>query len=390
MWRRSVVTILMLIFAMILTLPLRARAVEPGLSPARADVAASLPRHGGVKPPLRHAEPSASSGQALKVGATTPGTTPAKPFTQEQVVSMVRDGFGDESGAKLIEQRGIDFAPSEDFYQTLKAAGASEAFLRALRAAVAPTFRSAHADLKVSATTAPPEPASAKKLLNQVQVFALLAGQVPSHRVTMLVQERGIDFEPTDDYLQEVRLAGGEDELISALKSAKVTKPATVDPAAQARQTEVRQHVARAAEFYRGKRYADAEAELRAAILLAHEEADVHVALGEVLGSKGDSKGELSELHEALRLDPNNEFAHVDLGGALGNMRDWDGAMAEERVALRLNPNNTTAHNNLGFALEKKGDPRGALEEYRAAYMLDPKSTFYKQNYERLLQQVNQ
>ena len=58
-----------------------------------------------------------------------------KPFTQEQVVSMVRDGFGDESGAKLIEQRGIDFAPSEGFYQTLKAAGASQAFLNPLRAA---------------------------------------------------------------------------------------------------------------------------------------------------------------------------------------------------------------------------------------------------------------
>ncbi len=104
---------------------------------------------------------------------------------------MVRDGFGDESGAKLIEQHGIDFAPSEDFYQTLKAAGASEAFLNALRAAK------------------PSEPASAKKPLNQVQIFALLVGQVPSHRVTMLVQERGIDFDPTDDYLQEVRLAGG-------------------------------------------------------------------------------------------------------------------------------------------------------------------------------------
>ncbi|MGD0223254.1 MAG: hypothetical protein ABSF71_13020 [Terriglobia bacterium] len=38
----------------------------------------------------------------------------------------------------LIEQRGIDFAPSEDFYQTLKAAGASEAFLKALRAAKPP------------------------------------------------------------------------------------------------------------------------------------------------------------------------------------------------------------------------------------------------------------
>src|SRR5208282_2785284 len=74
------------------------------------------------------------------------------------------------------------------------AAGASEAFLKALRAAK------------------PPEPASAKKPLNQVQVFAPLVGQVPSHRVTMLVQQRGIDFEPTDDYLQEIRLAGGEDE----------------------------------------------------------------------------------------------------------------------------------------------------------------------------------
>ena len=39
---------------------------------------------------------------------------------------MVRDGFGDESGAKLIEQRGIDFAPTEDFLQTLKATGGGE------------------------------------------------------------------------------------------------------------------------------------------------------------------------------------------------------------------------------------------------------------------------
>ena len=143
------------------------KPVAPGLSPAHADVAASLPRHGGVKPPLRYA--------ALKGGATT--ATSAKPFTQDQVSNMVRDGFGDDSGAKLIEQRGIDFALSEDFYQTLKAAGASEAFLNALRAAK------------------PPELASARKPLNQVQVFALLVGQVPSRRVTMLVQERGIDFE---------------------------------------------------------------------------------------------------------------------------------------------------------------------------------------------------
>jgi hypothetical protein len=207
MWRRPVLTIVLLIITVILTLPLRARqqivAAPTAAGSARAYVAASLPRHGGVKPPLRPAD--------LNVSATAQGISPAKPFTQEQVSNMVRDGFGDESGAKLIEQRGIDFAPSEDFIQTLKAAGASEAFLNALRAAVAPGFSPAHA--------APS--ASAKKPLNQVQVFALLVGQVSSHRVTMLVQERGIDFEPTGDYLQEVRLAGGEDELVSTRKSAK-------------------------------------------------------------------------------------------------------------------------------------------------------------------------
>jgi hypothetical protein len=58
-----------------------------------------------------------------------------KPFTQDQVQGLVRDGLGDESGAKLIEQHGIDFVPAEDFLQSLKAAGASEAFLQALRAA---------------------------------------------------------------------------------------------------------------------------------------------------------------------------------------------------------------------------------------------------------------
>jgi Flp pilus assembly protein TadD len=352
---------------------------------------------------------------------------------------MVRDGFGDESGAKLIEQRGIDFAPSEDFIQTLKAAGASNAFLNALRAAQ------------------PPEPASAKKPLNQVQVFALLVGQVPSHRVTMLVQERGIDFEPTDDYLQEVRLAGGEDELISALKSAKVTKPATVDPAAQVRQSEILKHVAQGTEFFRNERYADAEEQYRAAVRLAPTNSDLHfnvglalngqgdldgaireyrealrlspineyahVNLGVALGDKGDSDGEIVEEREALRIDPEDDAAHASLGVALISKGDWDsasvecraalrlnpsnepahvnfgltlerkgdidGAVAEFRTALRLNPNDPSAHFDLGIALEKKTDTEGALGELRAAYMLDPKNTNYKLAYERLLQFVN-
>ena len=106
-----------------------------------------------------------------------PAWAQQKPFTRDQVQGLVRDGLGEESGAKLIERRGIDFAPAEDFLQSLKAAGASGGFLKALRAAKQP------------------KAASAKKPLNQVQVFALLAGQVTSHRVAMLVKERGIEHQ---------------------------------------------------------------------------------------------------------------------------------------------------------------------------------------------------
>ena len=267
---------------------------------------------------------------------------------------MVRAGLGDDSGAKLIEQRGIDFAPSEDFIQTLKAAGASEAFLKALRAAK------------------PPEPASAKKPLNQVQVFALLVGQVPSHRVTMLVQERGIDFEPTDDYLQEVRLAGGEDELISALKDAKVTKPATVDPAAQARQAEVQQHVARGAELAKKGQYAEAEHEYRAALLLDPHNDDLYEGLASVLAMQEKWDDSATADREALRLNPKNDEAHMRLGLALGNKGDWDGAIAEYREALRLNPKNGMAHANLGFALARNSDWDGAIAEFREALRLNP------------------
>jgi hypothetical protein len=70
MRRRPLVTILMLIIAVILTLPMQAQQK-----------------------------------------AVAPGFSPAKPFTEEQVSNVVRSGLGDDSGAKLIEQRGIDFAP---------------------------------------------------------------------------------------------------------------------------------------------------------------------------------------------------------------------------------------------------------------------------------------
>jgi hypothetical protein len=77
-----------------------------------------------------------AAGAQEKPVAPTPALAgSAKPFTQDQIQAMARAGLADETGAKAIEQRGLDFVPAEEFLQSLKAAGANEAFLAALRAA---------------------------------------------------------------------------------------------------------------------------------------------------------------------------------------------------------------------------------------------------------------
>jgi tetratricopeptide (TPR) repeat protein len=326
-----------------------------------------------------------------------------KPFTQDQVGNMVRDGFGDDSGAKLIEQRGIDFVPAEDFLQSLKTAGANEAFLAALR------------------IPKPPKPAATAKPLNQVQILALMAGGVPGQRVAMLVTSRGIDFDVKDDFVQQVGQAGGDAQLIAVLKNAKVIKPIneTVDPELEARQSEERRHMATGGELSRKGQYALAEVEYRAALKLDPHNADLCVSLMYVLIPQQKWDETIAQGHEALRLDSKNEMAHNNLGVALGNKRDLDGAIAEFREALVLKPDFAQAHANLGaglgmkgdvdgaiaeyraalhedpayevahfnlgVALERKGDKAGALEEYHAAYQLKPSDTGYKENYERLL-----
>jgi Flp pilus assembly protein TadD len=356
---RTVAAILVLITMGVEHVPARAGSNDgPELSPAFAAFS--------LNPELALNDEKRQARHSVTVTAVP---VPETPFTEDQVRSMVHDGLGDWSGAKAIERRGLDFWPTENFLESLRAAGASPSFLASVLAA------------KHS------ERANAPKPANQLQVFALLAAQVPSHRVALLVRERGVDFEPNNEYLREVLLAGGDEELRNALKDARIANPEPVNPAAQRRVANAAHHAAQGAEFARNAEYAQAEQEYRAA-LLDSQDGDLYLGLAFVQGKLQEWNAAESAARDALRLNPHNGMAHAYCGAALAQKGDWSAAIAEEREALRLNADNAFAHNELGVALEKQGDRRGALVEYRAASTLDPGDAAYRQNYTRMFQHL--
>lgn len=81
---------------------------------------------------------------------------------------------------------------------------------------------SAHVDATLGLTvhykpkTAPVNP----RALDKGEILSLLQGGVPVAHVTELVKDRGIKFAPTADDLNDIRAAGGNDELIQAIQQA--------------------------------------------------------------------------------------------------------------------------------------------------------------------------
>ena len=75
-----------------------------------------------------------------------------------------------------------------------------------------------------------------KKPLTKEQIMELVKGSVPSTRLADLVHQRGIDFEPTEEYFRDLRSAGAEPVLIDALGAATPVKPPGQDNAARAKQ----------------------------------------------------------------------------------------------------------------------------------------------------------
>jgi WD40 repeat protein len=183
-----------------------------------------------------------------------------KPLSQVQLRQLVEAGVDNERLAKAVAERGIDFEISADFVAALRQKGALPVLLKALgenglksgrtpldgdllRELVAAGIDSLVLVKAIAERGIDFQPTAdylkalgeagalesllkalreaAPKPLGEAQILNLLGGGVNSARVAALVSRRGLNFKPNDEYLDTLRVAGADDTVVKAIREAK-------------------------------------------------------------------------------------------------------------------------------------------------------------------------
>lgn len=125
---------------------------------------------------------------------------PQKPLSDKEILLLLAGDVSSERIVKLVQQRGIGFQPTDDYFQKLRASGAKGELIDALRA-------------------------SATKPLSRDYLLQLLASGEDAGQIGKEVQARGIDFDPNEEDLAKLRAAGASESLLQAIEDAKRVKP---------------------------------------------------------------------------------------------------------------------------------------------------------------------
>ncbi len=203
-----------------------------------------------------------------------------------------------------------------------------------------------------SAVQSTPKPLSRTDVLGLAAAGALPAG------ITHLIQQRGISFPSTDEYIQMLRGASTESgfaALVGSLKIAKVTPSAE---ASSPEEAALLPHLARCGEANHAHEVPiapNAERECRAALALAPQNPFVIMAVGRSLDQQGKRNEALAVYKQALAVDPSLAVGHIFLADALVGAQRRDEGVLEGIQALRLDPNDNEAIIFFGFLFGDSG-----------------------------------
>lgn len=112
----------------------------------------------------------------------------------------------------------------------------------------------------------------------------------------------------------------------------------------------------------------------------------VHLALGKVLGSLGQSEEARNHLQRALELQPNLVEAHYFLGMTYYSERRWAEAKREFEATLLGDPKHFHAHDGLGMIALQANEIREAVNHFQQALALNPNDSVARNYLDRLAQ----
>jgi superkiller protein 3 len=134
------------------------------------------------------------------------------------------------------------------------------------------------------------------------------------------------------------------------------------------------------------RRYVEAEAAYRQAIVLDPKNSRAYTNLGDVLDDQKKYVEAEAALRQATALDPKNSRAYIILGVVLMNQKKYVEAEAALRQAIALDPKDVDAYIILGVVLRNQKKYVEAEAAYRQAIVLDPKNAFAYNNLGYLFQ----
>jgi tetratricopeptide (TPR) repeat protein len=85
---------------------------------------------------------------------------------------------------------------------------------------------------------------------------------------------------------------------------------------------------------------------------------------------------------------PSFTDAHYDLGQALYRKRDFDGSITELKQAVLVQPDFAAGQHELGLALQQKGFDQDAIEHLRLAAQLAPTDKWIQNDYKTLAKRL--
>lgn len=123
-----------------------------------------------------------------------------------------------------------------------------------------------------------------------------------------------------------------------------------------------------------------AEVQLKSALALAPDEAELHNSLGLILARQNRFLEAVSAYETAVSLDSSLAKAYYNLGTAYSELRQFAEAEAAFMAALRAEESFTLAYNGLGDLYLDWDQPEAALQAYDRAVDSDPAFAIAQRN----------